>query len=580
MGFLREKFEKYVDSEKSIENKLLTLFLWSLFIGGTASVIISLIIGITYTSSIPVILGILVDLIIIVINNNFKKQKLAGILCVIASTFIFVVLFYLSGGIESGMSSWMLLVLIVPFVFLSGKLSIIMFAICTPIIVGAVIFSTTKLGQNFVVSLPTNLLVGLDVSQSLIIVGIIVILIYKFQTFCFRSENRKAVEALEKAKKATKAKNLFLANMSHDIRTPMNAIIGFTQIAKKDLKENKNIDEHLNKILTSGEYLLSLINDVLEMQKIEQGKSVSETIKFNLKKIVYDIREILDFQLQNRNINLIIDTSEVKHFWIESDLVKIKKIVMNILANAVKYSKETGGNIFLTIKEEELPNDVSNYKFLFRDEGKGISPDFIGKVFDPFEREKDTTNSGVNGTGLGLSITKGAVELLGGTIDVKSELGVGTEFEVNLCLKYFNDEGDVIAEEETNISFDGKRVLLVEDNEMNREIALRLLVDLGFKVETAVNGREAVSIITEKSSDYFDLIYMDVMMPVMNGYEATNAIRNLSDTKKAAIPILAMTANAFDEDIKIAREAGMNGHISKPISSEEIVTATKSVFNL
>lgn len=466
------------------------------------------------------------------------------------------------------------------FCFLQGKLSIILFCISLTILAFSIIFSTFH--PEFVKNVyeGSQWKIGIDVAQSMMFVGIIIVVIYKFQTISYKRQNKKIQNAYDEVKKATEAKSTFLSNMSHDIRTPMNAIIGFTRIAQQDIDNKESVQMCLEKIATSSEYLLSLINDVLDMQKIEQGIITNEKIKFNLGKTIFDIEDILEYQIKSKNCELKTDFSELQHYIIENDMILIKKILMNLISNAAKYSKEAGGKIYIKVSEEEKGNNIACYTISIRDEGKGISPYFIDRIFNPFEREKDTTTSGIVGNGLGLAITKSAVETLGGTIDVKSVVNEGSEFIVKLDSKYFNEETELKHEIKNTVSFEGKRILIVEDNELNREIATRLFSDIGFKVECAVNGQQAVDKLVESNDGYYDLIYMDIMMPVLNGYDATFKIRNLESDVKKNIPIIAMTANAFDEDVKKSTERGMNGHIAKPFSVDEIVRETSKVLSL
>ena len=580
MGKLSAQFNKFIDSSDSLDRKLLNLFLICLLVGGVPSTIISIALGTGITSNIILIISMVYTAVILIIENKFKHHEMAGILSVFGALFFFIILFYTFGGVSSGMSLWILLVLIVPFVFLQGKLSIILFCISLTILAFSIIYSTFH--PEFVKNVyeGSQWKIGIDVAQSMMFVGIIIVVIYKFQTISYKRQNKKIQNAYDEVKKATEAKSTFLSNMSHDIRTPMNAIIGFTRIAQQDIDNKESVQMCLEKIATSSEYLLSLINDVLDMQKIEQGIITNEKIKFNLGKTIFDIEDILEYQIKSKNCELKTDFSELQHYIIENDMILIKKILMNLISNAAKYSKEAGGKIYIKVSEEEKGNNIACYTISIRDEGKGISPYFIDRIFNPFEREKDTTTSGIVGNGLGLAITKSAVETLGGTIDVKSVVNEGSEFIVKLDSKYFNEETELKHEIKNTVSFEGKRILIVEDNELNREIATRLFSDIGFKVECAVNGQQAVDKLVESNDGYYDLIYMDIMMPVLNGYDATFKIRNLESDVKKNIPIIAMTANAFDEDVKKSTERGMNGHIAKPFSVDEIVRETSKVLSL
>lgn len=347
MGKLSAQFNKFIDSSDSLDRKLLNLFLICLLVGGVPSTIISIALGTGITSNIILIISMVYTAVILIIENKFKNHEMAGILAVFGALFFFIILFYTFGGVSSGMSLWILLVLIVPFVFLQGKLSIILFCISLTILAFSIIYSTFH--PEFVKNVyeGSQWKIGIDVAQSMMFVGIIIVVIYKFQTISYKRQNKKIQNAYDEVKKATEAKSTFLSNMSHDIRTPMNAIIGFTRIAQQDIDNKESVQMCLEKIATSSEYLLSLINDVLDMQKIEQGIITNEKIKFNLGKTIFDIEDILEYQIKSKNCELKTDFSELQHYIIENDMILIKKILMNLISNAAKYSKEAGGKIYI-----------------------------------------------------------------------------------------------------------------------------------------------------------------------------------------------------------------------------------------
>ena len=393
-----------------------------------------------------------------------------------------------------------------------------------------------------------------------------------------------AEDALKVAESASKAKSTFLSNMSHDIRTPMNAIIGFATLALDDIRDGKKVEDYLSKILSSSKHLLGLINDILDMSRIESGKVVLEEQETDLVTTLQELQSIMEGQAKERKLKLHVDYSNLRDRHVYCDKTRLNQVMFNLLANAVKFTSE-GGSIWLTMSQLEPTYEVEDraiYEIRVKDTGIGMDKEFIKHIFEPFERERTSTVSKIQGTGLGMAITKNIVDMMGGTIEVESQKGVGTEFIIRLELR-LQAEAGVANEDGTKqhghaegvAEFAGKRLLLAEDNELNREIACMLLSKYGFVIDTAENGQEAVDLVAASAPNYYDLVLMDIQMPVMDGHEATRRIRNLEDKELAKVPVVAMTANAFDEDRKAAKECGMNGFISKPINMQEVVQALR-----
>ena len=389
--------------------------------------------------------------------------------------------------------------------------------------------------------------------------------------------NDKLEIALKKAEDASLAKTRFLNNMSHDIRTPMNAILGYAQLMEEELKEKDlpETSEHLEKLKQSGNLLLSIINNVLDMAKIESGKMEINENYGRLGAIRQSLFEIFEDEAKKKNLALHY-TINVEHEHILTDTTKVKEIFVNILGNAIKYTPP-GGSVIMSV--EELPCNEPGYIIVrnrVSDTGIGMSEDFLTEIFEAFTREQNTTKSKIAGTGLGMSIVKKYVDLLGGTIEVESELGKGSTFTVTLKHK-IADESYYVKKhlEESGISREilkDRSILLAEDNDLNAEIAAVILERAGLKVERVEDGLQCISRITEMPAGTYDIILMDIQMPKMDGYKATQTIRNLSDQEKACIPIIAMTANAFEEDKRAAIAAGMNGHIAKPIQVDKLLS--------
>lgn len=393
-----------------------------------------------------------------------------------------------------------------------------------------------------------------------------------------------AEDALKVAESASKAKSTFLSNMSHDIRTPMNAIIGFATLALDDIRDGKKVEDYLSKILSSSKHLLGLINDILDMSRIESGKVVLEEQETDLVTTLQELQSIMEGQAKERKLKLHVDYSNLRDRHVFCDKTRLNQVMFNLLANAVKFTSE-GGSIWLTMSQLEPTCEVEDraiYEIRVKDTGIGMDKAFIKHIFEPFERERTSTVSKIQGTGLGMAITKNIVDMMGGTIEVESQKGVGTEFIIRLELRLqaeagaANEEGAKQHSHAEGVAeFAGKRLLLAEDNELNREIACMLLSKYGFVIDTAENGQEAVDLVAASAPDHYDLVLMDIQMPVMDGHEATRKIRSLENKVLAKVPVVAMTANAFDEDRKAAKECGMNGFISKPINMQEVVQALR-----
>ena len=367
----------------------------------------------------------------------------------------------------------------------------------------------------------------------------------------------------------TSARNDFLANMSHDIRTPMNAIVGYTNIAKTHQDKPETVADALNKIGSSSHYLLSLINDILDISKIESGKMQISCGPCDLAALFRRIEDITALQAKKKFLVITYCHDSVKHYRVNADELRLEQIIINIISNAIKYTP-SGKTVDLIAEEIPLPGAKNKYRFIVRDTGIGIKEDYLPHIFESFTREERTTVNRIQGTGLGLAITAKIVEMMGGTISVKSKLGEGSEFIVELELEALETEEQESADNNETIDMAGHRLLLVEDNEINAEIARMVLEQYGAEVQQAENGKIGLEALQEKGSGYYDAVLMDIQMPVMNGYEATKAIRGLGGAY-ASLPIIAMSANAYEEDVRDSLAAGMNGHIAKPFNPAELL---------
>ena len=368
---------------------------------------------------------------------------------------------------------------------------------------------------------------------------------------------------------ASRAKSDFLSNMSHDIRTPINGIMGMTAIALGAAENPRRMKDCLEKIDVASHHLLSLVNDVLDMSRIERGKTVIAAQPMNVRMVCDNCSSIIRGQLSDRDIDFVLDV-RAEHAAVLSDELHLRQIFINILGNAVKFTPD-GGRIWFRCREKSIDGDRVNYCFEIQDTGIGMSPEFQEHIFESFTQEEHSERTKYKGTGLGMAITKQLVELMGGSIEVESKVGEGSTFRVSLQFEIDPLGKQRTGKEQVSGNISGLSILLVEDNDLNQEIATELLQHAGARVEVASDGQEAVDKFSSQPAGTYDIILMDIMMPHMNGLDATRAIRALDRPDAATIPVVAMTANAFDEDVRATQEAGMNAHLSKPIDMEEVI---------
>lgn len=397
---------------------------------------------------------------------------------------------------------------------------------------------------------------------------------YEMQRYKEALYAEKIERAAKRAEEASEAKTRFLFNMSHDIRTPMNAIIGFSDLLEKHLDDKEKVHDYIKKIQLSGSFLLSLINYVLEMARIESGKATLRTEVGDAQELLGALNAVFEPAVEKKRLKYNC-TLDVEHRFIICDVTKVREIVLNIISNSVKYTPE-GGSVTVQIKEIPWEKEGwTAYRILVEDTGIGMGAEYLPHIFEEFTRERTSTESKVVGAGLGLPIVKALIDLMGGTIQVESERGKGSKFEVILPFEIASEEevkdSYVKKEEKPYNRSKEKRILLAEDNELNAEIAITILEENGFKVERAEDGCKCVELFSEKPTGYYSTILMDIQMPNMDGYTASRKIRGMEREDAKAIPIIALTANAFDEDRNKAFAAGMNGHIAKPIDVGRMV---------
>ena len=411
----------------------------------------------------------------------------------------------------------------------------------------------------------------------MILVMAILFLMFSIYDLMSRREQEMELQKAE-AEQNSRAKSTFLSNMSHDIRTPMNAIVGYTALSKKEPGIPPKVSEYLTKIEASSEHLLSLINDVLEMSRIESGKMELEPVPADLGKVMDEVRDLFATQMETKGIDYTVSVEGVTDRRVLCDTGRLDRVLLNLISNAYKFTP-SGGSVRVSLTQTGRTEESASFELRVKDSGMGMSKEFAATVFDAYSRER--TASKIQGTGLGMSIARSIVELMGGTIRVETEQGKGTEFTIEVTFPLAGDDGEDGASEgggAGEVRLEGVRLLLVEDNEINREIATLLLEEAGMELDTAENGKIAVEKVAASRPGDYQLVLMDIQMPVMDGYEATKAIRALKDQALARIPIVAMTANAFSEDIQAARDAGMDGHIAKPIDVPKMMETLAEIL--
>lgn len=408
-------------------------------------------------------------------------------------------------------------------------------------------------------------------TAALVLAALVIALLMRDSRRSRRQKNELA-RALVAAESANRAKTAFLNNMSHDIRTPLNAIVGFTALAASNIDDTAQVQDYLDKVTVSSHHLLSLVNDVLDMSHIESGKMVIEEAEVHMSDLIEDVQVIVQSDAAEKHQTFLVDTQEIVHDDVYTDRLRLNQVLLNILSNAIKFTPPEGT---ISLHITEIPTDApdrASFEFRITDNGMGMSEEFQRTIFEPFTRAQTSTVSGIQGTGLGMTITKNIVDMMGGTIEVHSKEHEGTQFVVCIpCRIAQQPTTSQPSPEQGRFDFCGKRVLLVEDNELNMQIAHEILSAMGLEVEGVYDGTEAVTRMEEVEDGRYDLILMDIQMPQMDGYEATRHIRALDDTSKASIPIIAVTANAFAEDREMAMDAGMNDFLTKPYDVPQIM---------
>lgn len=579
MSGLKRFFKKFFQESFDIQHRLLNIILLSGMLGIVLSCISSIFLGFDPFSYLLIGICLVFFVFTLWVANGLKKPQLAVIiLSIITNNIILPLLYLYSGGMKSGIPIWCLMGLIFSVMLLKGKKAYIILSINLLGFLAAV-FISYKFPQ-FLITIDSIKFIYIDMVIAVVMVASIFTLIFKYQAYVYEKQKKEILNAYKEAQKATNAKSEFLSKISHDIRTPVNAVVGYTEIAKRNINDTEKLKDAFNKISIASNHLLNLIDEVLDMSKIESGKAYKiEEEVCHLSDLVDEVTRLMQKEISDKNLKVHTNFSLMDDGVVSCDRLHLSQILLNLLCNAIKYSYPEK-NIFIDVVQF-TSDDESNsiYEFHVKDEGCGINQDYLDKIFIPFEREKTALNNAVAGTGLGLAITKSLVEMLHGTIEVSSELGKGTEFVVTLPLAV-PDLTELEEDEDTMVyDFHGKRILIVDDDDMSREITCDALKEVGAEVEEARDGSFAIEKINISTPGFYDLVIMDVHMPVIDGCEATKIIRGLKTKELAEIPIIAMTANAFPEDKKRAFNSGVNAYLIKPVRINDLVKVLKLILH-
>lgn len=497
------------------------------------------------------------------IANRLKRSQLAIIIfAILFDNIILPILFITSGGIESGMPLWYIMGLIFPFLLIKGRSCITVFVISITEFIVLIVY--TYYHPEIIMKMASIKMVLFDVIVTMIAVVVVFASIFRYQTHIYQKQQKAIIKSIREANEAIKQKQDFISNVSHDIRTPMDSIIGFTELAKKNMDNPEKLADSLEKISRASGHLLNLVNEVLDMSKITSGKTVIEEEMCSIHSIIDNVCQIMQHEIDQKKLKIELDYSMLDDDVLSCDKIRLNQILLNLLSNAVKYSYE-GGKI--TISVIQLSSDDESKivnEFHIKDEGCGMTPEFMDHVFEPFARDKSSPVS-AEGTGLGLTICKSLAEIMGGDIEVLSELGKGSEFTLIVPLSIpslleIEEEQDIVV-----YDFKGRRILVVEDDVLNREILVEALREEGFVVDEAIDGSFAIEKLRDNDPGTYELVIMDLQMPVMDGFETAKIIRNFKNPEVAEIPIVALTADALPEEKNQAFSSGFNAYLVKPV---------------
>ena len=567
---------RFFGEQYDIQHRLLNIILVVGILGVAFACLISVVMNQNIITQILSFICLVLFILIFWIANSLERSQLAIVIfAIIFDNLILPGLFITSGGIESGMPLWCLLGFVFPFLLIKGRKSIVLFAISMLEFIALVIYSYYH--PNIIMKMASVKMVLSDMVVAMIADVVVIASIFKYQTHIYEKQQKIITKSVREANEAIRQRQDFISNVSHDIRTPMDSIIGFTELAKKNIDNPEKLSDSLEKISRASKHLLNLVNEVLDISKIDSGKSVIEDEMCSIHQIVDNVCQILQHEIDQKKIKVELDYSMLDEDVLSCDRLRLNQILLNLVSNAVKYSYE-GGKITISVIQlsSEDESKVIN-EFHIKDEGCGMTPEFMEHIFEPFARDKASPIS-AEGSGLGLTIAKSLTEIMGGQIEVLSELGKGTEFTATIPLSIpqlteIEEEQDIVI-----YDFKGRRVLVVDDNQLNREILVEAMREEGFIVDEAIDGSFAIEKLRDSEPGTYELIILDLQMPVMDGYETTKIIRNFQDPKVSGIPIVALTADALPEEKTRAFNCGANAYLVKPVDMPALLKVLMLFF--
>ena len=567
---------RFFGEQYDIQHRLLNIILVVGILGVAFACLMSVIMNQNRMTQVLSFICLFLFILIFWIANSLKRSQLAIIVfSILFNNLILPCLYITSGGIESGMPLWCLLGFIFPFLLIKGRSSITVFIVAIIEFIALIIYSYYH--PEIIFKMASIKMVYVDMVITMIAVVVVIASIFRYQAYIYQKQQNTIVKSVREANEAIKQKQDFISNVSHDIRTPMDSIIGFTELAKKNMDNPEKLKDSLEKISRASGHLMNLINEVLDISKIDSGQSAVEENMCSIHEIIDNVCQIMQNEIDNKKLKVELDYSMLDEDVLSCDNIRLNQILMNLVSNAVKYSYE-GGHITISVIQlsTEDESKIIN-EFHIKDEGCGMTPEFMEHVFEPFARDKASPVS-AEGTGLGLTIAKSLTEIMGGSIEVVSELGKGSEFTAIIPLSIpslteIEEEQDIVI-----YDFKGRRVLVVDDNQLNREILVEAMREEGFIVDEAIDGSFAIEKLRDNEPGTYELVILDLQMPVMDGYETTKIIRNFKDEKVSSIPIVALTADALPEEKTRAFNCGVNAYLVKPVDMTSLLKVLMLFF--
>ncbi len=567
---------RFFGEQYDIQHRLLNIILVVGILGVAFACLMSVIMHQNWMTQALSFICLFLFILIFWIANSLKRSQLAIIVfSILFNNLILPVLYITSGGIESGMPLWCLLGFVFPFLLIKGRSCVSVFILSIVEFIALIIYSYYH--PEIIFKMASIKMVYVDMVITMIAVVVVIASIFRYQAYIYQKQQKTIIKSVREANEAIKQKQDFISNVSHDIRTPMDSIIGFTELAKKNMDNPEKLADSLEKISRASGHLMNLINEVLDISKIDSGQSAVEENMCSIHEIIDNVCQIMQNEIDNKKLKVELDYSMLDEDVLSCDNIRLNQILMNLVSNAVKYSYE-GGHITISVIQlsTEDESKIIN-EFHIKDEGCGMTPEFMEHVFEPFARDKASPVS-AEGTGLGLTIAKSLTEIMGGSIEVVSELGKGSEFTAIIPLSIpslteIEEEQDIVI-----YDFKGRRVLVVDDNQLNREILVEAMREEGFIVDEAIDGSFAIEKLRDNEPGTYELVILDLQMPVMDGYETTKIIRNFKDEKVSSIPIVALTADALPEEKTRAFNCGVNAYLVKPVDMPSLLKVLMLFF--